>query len=45
MSTENDIHKASNKFYEALNHTLNGDARQMVDFHDAHERREASRLG
>ncbi len=31
MSTENDIRKASNKFYVALHRTLNGDARPMVD--------------
>jgi ketosteroid isomerase-like protein len=31
MSTENDMRKASDKFYAALNRTLNGDARPMVD--------------
>jgi ketosteroid isomerase-like protein len=31
MSTEIDVRKTSDKFYAALNRTLNGDARSMVD--------------
>ena len=31
MSTEKEIRKLSDKFYVALNRTLNGDARPMVD--------------
>jgi hypothetical protein len=30
MSTEKEISKLSDKFYVALNRTLNGDARPMV---------------
>src|ERR1700751_2479227 len=31
MSAENDIRKASDKFYAALNRTIDGDATQMAD--------------
>ena len=31
MSTENEIHKASDQFYEALNRMANGDADSMED--------------
>ena len=35
MSTQNEVRKASEQFYEALNRLLTGDASDLIELHDS----------